>query len=141
MDAPPCSASAAWRTDSSVIRVANPTQIAAMCRRPRVSEDIAAPKPVPSVPPTRADSGTRTASKYTSAVCAPAWPIFASGCSMRTPGSDVSTSRTEIPLCGGALSSVRAKTTSRSALGALVMKRLLPDSTNESPSRTARVRT
>jgi hypothetical protein len=74
----------------------------------------------------RLAAGTRTLSKLTSQTWAPCWPIFFSGLPTERPGRLRSTRNAETPPAPGLEGSVRAITVKRSALLALVMKRLEP---------------
>ncbi len=82
----------------------------------------------------------RTPSRVTSAVQAPSWPIFLSLGPTVMPGVSAGTRNTAMPGWPGRASPVRAKTTKRSAIGALVMYCLVPSRTQSSPSRRAFVR-
>src|SRR6202161_4838849 len=110
--------------------------------RPRAREVIAARYPMSSLPPIRAPAATRTSVKRTSAVQAPSCPILASLAPTSTPGASAGTRKTAMPGPASSAGRVRAKTTNRSATGALVMNRFSPVITQSpsAPSRIALVR-
>src|SRR5258708_2683375 len=110
---------------------------AAMWMRPRSSTFIAVLKPCPSRPPSSAAAGTRQSSKMTSQVWAPRCPILRSGGPSLRPGLGASTRKAEMPPAPLFSGSVRAITVNRDASGALVMKRLVPFSTQPFPAHRA----
>ena len=95
-------------------------------------------KPPPSLP-TRLAAGTRTSSKNSSAVSCALMPTLSRLRPRSKPGMPRSTASSEKP-CAPLSGSVRATTSTRSALMPLVMNVLDPLSTQSEPSRRAVVR-
>jgi hypothetical protein len=94
-----------------------------MCARPwaRHLAAVWKPRSTPSAPPTSASAGTRTSSRYTSAVQAPNWPILWSLGPIESPFVPEGTRNVEMPRLPTASGLVRANTMITSATGALVM--------------------
>ena len=101
------------------------------------SADIATLNPSPS-PPSRAESGTRTPSRNSSAVSCARRPSLPSIFRASNPGLPVGTTKQVIPRAPSP--PVRANTKANDAQDPSVMKIFEPESTQSSPSRSARVR-
>ena len=101
-----------------------PTALARMQPRSQVIDRVNRKAPPPSLP-SRFSSGTSQFSKNTSAIGDVRTPIFSSLRATFIPGESFSTRNAVIPSGPRVLSTV-AKTTSKSAIGPLVTKILLP---------------
>ena len=104
--------------------------------RPLSSADIATLNPAPSSP-SRAESGTRTPSRNSSAVSWARRPSLPSILRELNPSEAVGTRKHVIPR--GPSPPVRAKTSATPAHEPSVMKIFEPESTQSPPSRSARV--
>ena len=84
-------------------------------------ERMTAPNPLPGLPPSTLDFGTRQSLKYTSDTGEPSWPIFLCSGPTDRPGVPRSTRKHVVPEPPRFDGSVRVSTVKRSAIGALVM--------------------
>ena len=104
-----------------------PTWLAMMQARSHRIEVVKISPPCPG-PPSRAEAGTKQSSTKTSAMGEVRRPSLSNGLPTSRPGVPASTRNALMPN-GPMPSPSRAKTMSRSATGALVMKVLRPDRT------------